>query len=129
MRELCPRRVGNEAPGHQPAELRGDVVPDLLRRPRILQLAHRSGVFQQDRAGAACHFVRDQRQAPAAVLDRPREGGGIGGHGIGEEGTVECHVDDLVAQLVRTAVADEQVGDAHLLQVGDVLLEVLQRVA
>ena len=46
---------------------------------------------------------------------------------IGEEGAVERHLDDLLAQLLQRAQRHE--GGRHLLQVGDVLLQVLQRLA
>jgi hypothetical protein len=62
-----------------------------------------------------------------ALLDAARERRGVVGPGLGEEGTFEREVDDLLAQLVGGA--ERHVGDGEPLQVGDVLLEILQRIA
>ena len=77
-------------------------------------------------AGQPRHLVGDQRQPAAPFFDAPLEGELVGGQRVLQEGAVQRHVDDLRAQFLQRA--QRHVGHGHLLQVGDVLFQVLERV-
>ncbi len=82
-------------------------------------------VLGQQLPSQARHLLRDQRQAGPPFLDAALEGGLVGGQRLGQEGAVQRQRDDLLAQFLQRAQA--HVGSGHLLQVGDVLFQVLQR--
>ena len=112
---------------HQPRELRGDVVDHLLRRPRVLQLAQRGGVLGRAPSPAcAATSLRDQRQPRRGLRRRaartPRRRSAAGRRG--RRGRARR---STICSRSSSGAAERHVGDRHLLQVGDVLLEVLQR--
>ena len=127
MRELRPRCCHQEALGHEAGQLRLHVVGHFFRRMRVFQLARGGRIVDEHLESAARDFVGDQGQAPSPFVDAAAKACRIGGQCFGEERAVERELDDLFAQLVGGAERHEE--DRHLLQVGDVPLEVLQRVA
>ena len=99
----------------------------LLGWPGVLDLAQRRRVLgqhrgRQPRAISLAISVSRPRPSSTPALERRL----VGRQRLLQEGAVERHLDDLVAQLL--GAAERHVGHRHLLQVGDVLLQVLQRV-
>ena len=125
MLQLRPGRGRDEVLRHQALQLRGDVVGRLLGRAAVFQLAGRGGKVDQHHAGDARHLLRDQVQAGAAFFDAALEGHRVGGQRLGQEGAVECDVDDLRAQVFQRT--QRHVEHRHLGQVRDVLFQVLER--
>ena len=69
MRQLCPRCLGDEALGHQPRQLRMDVVGDILRRTCVLELAQRGGVLGEHLGrGRLMLIANEVGRAAAEVL-------------------------------------------------------------
>ena len=93
----------------------------------VLDFAHGHCVVGQHRASQTGHLVGNQCQAPAPVFDPALEGLRISGQRIEQKGALQCHVDDLPAQFFQRAQSHE--GHRHFLQIGNVFLEVLERVA
>ncbi len=124
--QLGPRGGGDESFGHEALQLLGAVCGGLGRVLGVLDLAHRAGVLGQDDAGQARDFVGDQGQAAPALFHALFEGGFVGGQRVLQKGAVDGDVDDLLFELF--AGAQGHIGHRHFLQVGDVFLEVLERI-
>ena len=127
MLQREPRRVLQEALGHQALQLLRGVLRGLGGVLGVLDLARGARVLGQHDGGQARHLVGDQGQPPAALVDAALEGGLVGGQRLLQEGPVQGDVDHLLAQFFQRAQG--HVGHGHFLQVGDVLFQVLEGVA
>ena len=135
MLQLRVRRSGQKAFGHQSGQLLGGVGGCVGGVFAVFDLALGGGKLHQDAAGQARHFAGDQRQAGAAFVHALLELGFARGQRFDQKGAVERDFDDLGAQLFEGAAArvvggtaDQHVGGGHLLQLGQVLFKVLERV-
>ena len=122
-----PGRCEQEGLAHEALQLLGDVSGHLGAGAAVLELARGGGVFGQDEPGQPRDLVGDQGEPAAPFGQALGEGGLIGRQRLDQKGAVEREVDDLRAQFLERAQRHE--GHGHFLQVGDVLLEVLQRIA
>ena len=126
MRQLRPRGLGNELLGHQALQLLGHIGRGVRRVLGVLELTDGSRVFDEDGARQPGHLVGNQRQAAPAFFHSAFEGRLVGGQRVEQKSAVQGHVDDLGTQLFLRA--QRHIGHSHLLQVGDVLFKVLERV-
>ena len=125
MLQLRVRCLRNEALGQQALQLTGDVVGHVLGWFGVFQLARGSRIFNQNGTHQARHFLSDQVQAGASFFHACLEAGGIGGQRVGQVGAVQRHGNDLVAQFIGGP--QTHVGHGHLLQIGNVLFQILER--
>ena len=127
MLQRGPFGLYHEALADQARQLRGDIVGHIPGRLAVFRLALRVGPFLQHRGDGARHLLRDQVQARAPLFEAQLERRRIGGQRLGEERTVERDGDDLVTQFLQRH--QRHALRRHALQVGDVLLEVLERIS
>ena len=125
MQQRRPCRGRQKALRHQALKLLRDVVGHLARRPAVLELAQRHGVFGQHRGGRSRHFLSDQVETCAPFFQPAREAAGVSWQRVSQEGPVERHFDDLLTQLFQRA--QRHVRRGHAREIRDVLLQVLQR--
>ena len=136
MLQPWPRRGLQEALRDQAAQLLGAVGSSVGSALAILILraavAYSSRMVLARRATSLAIRVRQPRPPPRAF-----EGEFVGGQGFNQEGTVQRHGEDLARAVLRFALPPPlllsasltfSVGHGHLLQVGDILFQALQRI-
>ena len=135
MLELAVGRQRQKALGHQPLQLLGDVKRRLCGVFAVLDLALGHGKFEQNYSRKARDFAGNQAQAAAPVIDALFEVSLVGRQRLLQKSPIQRNLDDLLAQLFQRAAArvvggaaDQHVGRGHFLQLGQVFLQVFQRI-
>ena len=112
---------------HQARELRRDVVGDLLRRRARPSACAARRRARQDRA-ARCARPRSRSASAAPRPSSRRRANAAASVGSGSARKARSSATSTICSRSSSALPQRHVGDRHLLQVGDVLLEVLERV-
>ena len=92
----------------------------------VLDLALGQRVLGQNTGSQARNLVGDQGQAATALVYATLKGLRVGGQRLAQEGAVHRELEQLGAQLVERA--QRHIGSAHLLQLGQVLFQIFERV-
>ena len=127
MLELQPGYLGDEPTMYQALQLGMNVLMRFLGQPGVTQLAQGGGVLGQHLSGQPCHLLCHQAQARAPLFHQPCKRARVEGQCIPQKSTVQGQLDDLLLEVGFGSQG--HVSHRHALQVGNVLLQELQRLS